>query len=499
MNVLFFLSDQHNPFYTGCDGHPLAETPNIDRIANQGARFEYTYSSCPICVPARASLFTGKYVFENKCWDNATPWDGTMNGWSHFFRDNNIELTTIGKLDFMKDVDHGIGHEINGGHRGSYDIHALYREQEIGIRWGKKAQMGQSGPRDDLNMEFHPDFAKTTRAIEWLKNERPADQPWVLNHNCSQPHPGWPCPPELWEKWNPRVKTEDLPEKFFEEFEHLHPYHQDFSRHQTGAYATDEEIRRCVAAYLAHCEMVDINVGRILDALEEEGILNETLFIYASDHGETCGAHMCFGKMSQYEDSIRVPMVMMGPGIKAGHVEQSPVSHLDIFPTICEAVELENPGQFRGISLLDQAKGKDDAERHEYVLSEYHANGFRGSVFSVSDGRMKYVECVGERPILFDLRNDPNELHDWIVEKPDASETKETVTRFRSWLQSVCDPEQVDTLAKKEQAELKDRLEQSGQLVEEIYKRGYKRQTDRLVPREEVIPEGFTWDGKKPS
>jgi len=102
MNVLFILSDQHNAANTGCYGHPLAVTPNLDRLARQGARFDHAYSSCPICVPARAAMFTGRHVFENGCWDNTAAWDGRLRGWSHHLTENGVELVTVGKLDFNR-------------------------------------------------------------------------------------------------------------------------------------------------------------------------------------------------------------------------------------------------------------------------------------------------------------------------------------------------------------------------------------------------------------
>ncbi|MFC1582383.1 sulfatase-like hydrolase/transferase [Planctomycetota bacterium] len=491
MNVVFILSDQHNARLTGCYGHPLAETPHMDRLAAEGTRFDFTYTNCPICVPARAVMFTGRYVFENGCWDNTAPWDGRQEGWSHYFRENDIELTTVGKLDFKTDCDHGIGHEINASHRGSFDIHALYREQPITVRWNKWTQMQQSGPRTDLDMEFHHDFHNTTRAIEWLDNEQPQDKPWVLNLNLSQPHPGWPCPPELWAKWDPRIKVKDIPASFKEELEHLHPYNLDMARHQTGAFADEELVRRCYAAYLAHIEMTDINVGRMLEALEKRKLLKDTLVIYSSDHGETCGEHKTFGKMSPFEGSVRVPLIMRGPGIKAGQVETSPVSHLDIFPTICEAIGLGQPAEFRGISLWGQLKGAKDARRNDFVFSEYHCNAYRGGWFTVSDGKMKYVEMVGERPMIFDLEHDPDEMHDWIIEKPEASETHDVIQAFRAWLGTLCNPQAVDLRAKADQASLRGALQRTGQLEKEIYKRGYEPYTDMLINRLETIPEEF--------
>ena len=371
MNVVFILSDQHNPFFTGAYGNERVETPTIDRIARQGVRFENAYCNSPLCVPTRAALFTGRYVFENACWDNCIAWDGAMKGWSHFFKDHGVLLTTIGKLDFAKGTDHGVESEILPIHRGSRDIHSLFRENAANPpRWSTYRQMNQSGPRDDLTEETFNDYKVSVRAREWLENDRPADRPWVLNVNFTQPHPGWPCPPDLWEKWNARVKIEDLGEKYFETPESLHPYHYLVAHGEVGLYATDEEVRRGHAAYMAHCELVDNNVRRVVEKLEELGILDDTLVMYVSDHGENLRAHGTWGKLNMYEDSIRVPFCMTGPGIAPETTIDFPVSHLDVFPTICEAVGLEKPADFRGISLLPAARGDAGAPSNEYVLSE---------------------------------------------------------------------------------------------------------------------------------
>ncbi|MBN1808215.1 MAG: sulfatase-like hydrolase/transferase [Planctomycetes bacterium] len=496
MNVVFILSDQHNPFFSGCYGHPLAETPNIDRMAVAGTRFEKTYCLSPLCVPTRGAMFAGRYVHEIGTWCNSTPWDGRSGGWGHYFRDSGVLLTTVGKLDFMADRDHGVEREIMASHRSSFDVHSLYREQPVPVRWLKKQQMDQSGPRDDLTIESFHDWDVAVRSAEWLENERPSDRPWVLNVNFSEPHPGWPCPPDLWDKWNSRVSLDDLSEKYFEPVEKLHPYHQEFARHQVGAFSTDEEMRRGHAAYLAHCEIVDTCVGHVLEALDHLGIIDETLVIYAADHGENCMAHRMWGKMNQYEDSIRVPLIFMGPGVRQEAVESSPVSQLDIFPTVAEAVGLERPPDFRGMSLMPLCHGDAGAPRHDFVLSEFHANGAPAGMFSISDGRYKYVECVGERPMLFDLENDPQELDDLIVSAPDRGAVKDAVVRARRWFCNICSPQAVDVRAKHDQAVLRAELERSGQLVKEIEKRGYKPRTDALVPRDDVVPEGYTPDGK---
>ena len=126
------------------------------------------------------------------------------------------------------------------------------------------------------------------------------------------------------------------------------------------------------------------------------------------------------------------------------------------------------------------------------MLSEYHANGFPAGAFAIRSGRYKYVECVGERPMLFDLQDDPQELHDLVVHRLDDPDVQDTIRRLRSMLCGICSPEGVDVRAKGGQRALRAELLASGQLVEEMYKRGYERIPDRLITRKEILPDGIT-------
>jgi choline-sulfatase len=198
-----------------------------------------------------------------------------------------------------------------------------------------------------------------------------------------------------------------------------------------------------------------------------------------------------WGKMNMYEDAIRIPLVAMGPFVAKGNVEDSPVSLLDIFPTISDATGAGSTREFRGISLLTLLRGESNAPRNRYVLTEYHANGVPSGLFSISNGHMKYVHAVGARPMLFDLDSDPQELHDLAVERPDDPRTRQLIRELRAYLYTLCSPEEVDSHAKRDQAALRKTMALEGTLEKEIYKRGYERRADRLVPRPEFIPMEF--------
>jgi choline-sulfatase len=470
MNVLFILSDQHNPSFSGCYGHPLAHTPNIDSIARRGTRFESAYCVSPFCVPARAAMFTGRYAHEISIWDNTRAWNGTPSGWSHYFRDSGILLTTVGKLDFAPDADHGVGQERMAGHRASMDVCALYRDQIV--------------PRKKIHMalrEIRPrtpdepptkDMEVCDRALEWLSKDRPRDRPWVLNVNFLAPHPGWRPRQDIWTRYQGRIK--DLPPKYWQKACDLHPANQAFSIHSCGEAFSRQDVLRCHEAYLAVIEELDELVGRLLAALEGEGILDDTLVIYASDHGELMRAHAAWTKCSMYEDSIRVPLVMAGPGVPAGMVDRACVSHMDVFPTIAEAVGLPAAWDKRGVSLLGGG-------RPAFAFSEFHGNGFPDGIFAIRAGDWKLVETANQRPQLYNLRTDPDEMNDLMAGPRTDPAISAKLGELRAMLSSICSPQAVDLRAKRDQAQLRAELAASGRLVEELAKRGFERRTDKLV------------------
>ena len=488
MNVVFILSDRHSPAFSGCYGNAVTRTPHIDSLAEGGVRFESAYCLSPTCVPARASMMSGRYIHEIGTWCNSFPYTGIPHGWGHFFAEEGVLFTTVGKLDFQPGADCGIGEERLAKHRESLDVLTLYREEEIQTRTLFLRGFCKTGPADSLGA-YARDIRVAEEAAGWIVDDRPDDRSWILEVNFSQLHRPWNPTQDLWDHYEPLVGLEDLDERYFEEVSRLHPFHRAFTRYSGGEFVTPEEVRRGVVGYHAACEILDRNVGVVLQALERAGIREETLVVYGSDHAGNCGEHRSLDHGGMYEESIRVPLIFCGPTVREGQVESLPVSNLDLFPTVCEAVGLEPPDHLLGISLLGMLRSETDATGPEFALCQYHATGFPGGGFALRCGPYKVVECVGERPMLFDLEQDPHEMHDLVVEQPEAVCTQETIRRLRGMLYRVCAPEAVDARAKADQRALRERLAASGQLFEELWRRGYERNAERLVARKESNPQ----------
>ena len=487
MNVVFILSDRHTATFSGCYGNPITRTPNLDRLAERGARFEYTYCLSPTCAPARASMMSGRYIHEIGAWCNSFPYTGVPKGWGHYFLDQGVLYTTVGKLDFQPGGDHGIEDERLASHRHSRDVTTLFRE-ETQPRYPFMQGFCKTGPADSLRA-YQRDIGVAEEAARWILDNRPEGRPWVLSVNFQHLHRPWLPTQDLWDHYDSRVRLEDLDERYTEDVDHLHPFQQTFATYSGGEYVTLEQVRRGVVGYHGAVEILDRNIGVVLNALEEAGIQDETLVVYSSDHAGNCGEHRALDHGGLTEESIRVPLVMAGPEVQAGTVVGAPVSVLDIFPSICESLGFALPEDKLGVSLWGAAQSESDPVLPEFSLCQFHATGYPGSGFALRVGEWKYVECVGERPMLFHLEVDPHEMYDLVVERPNDPEVTATVHWMRQMLCGVCSPEAVDARAKADQRALREEMAESGLLQEELWKRGYEREVDRMVPREEFVME----------
>jgi choline-sulfatase len=445
-NLLFILSDEHQRDAAGCYGHPVAQTPNLDALAARGTRFASAYTPCPICVPARASLMTGRYVHQHGCWDNAFPYDGSLPSWAHRLRDAGIPATAIGKLHFRSAADdYGFVETIDPLHvvDGVGDLLGCLRDDPP--RRDKRPGLLEAGPGHSTYLDYDARIA--ARAAAWLREHARDEKPWVLFVSFVCPHPPYIAPPRLFDRYP--LDRLPLPPQWRPGEEPDHPALVRM-REQFGYGPLDEAlVRRVTAAYLGACTYLDERIGEVLQALDECGLSGSTRVLYTSDHGESLGARGLFGKFTMYEESAAVPLILAGPDVPAGHVVRTPASLIDCYPTILDAMGLQpNPAdrQLRGESLWQMLRFHEpDAVRK--VLSEYHAVNSQNAVYMLSWGTSKYVHYVGEPPQFFDLRKDPQELHN------QAADPRYGLHLYKDedTLRGILDPEAVDARAKADQ------------------------------------------------
>lgn len=201
MNVVLIVGDRHNPDFAGCYGNPITRTPFIDGIAERGTRFDNAYCISPLCTPSRAASITGRYVHEIGTWDCAFPYTGVPRGWGHYFAEQGVQMTTVGKLDFQPGVDHGIADERMPSHRSSLAPHSFFRTPEIPRRYHHLNRLRRAGPADPSKGKSK-DHRWAEEAVRWIQEDRPTDRPWVLSVNYNNLH-GWVPPQELWDHYDP--------------------------------------------------------------------------------------------------------------------------------------------------------------------------------------------------------------------------------------------------------------------------------------------------------
>ncbi len=409
-NVLVICSDQHWRDTAGCYGHPLVRTPNIDALAARGTVFDVAYSAGPICVSARASMQTGRWVHQLGTWSSAEPYDGSVPGWGHRLQEEGRASVSIGKLHFRSSDDS------NG-----------FCEEVIPVHVVNGIGFTSSLVRDGLepyssNRDFAEDIGRGESRYtaydrkvcqlgeEWLTGVAPGlDQPWTLFCSFVAPHHPIVAPDEFHDLYAgeridmPRLRApgERPDHPVLDVCQAIWDYDQYFR--------DDDHIREVRHAYYGYVSFLDHHVGRLMRALEASGQADETLVIYVSDHGEMLGNHGMWAKMNMYEESSAIPLIASGPGMPSNARCQAPASHIDLQPTILKAHGLDDVPGLDGIALQDLASG---GREDRAVLCEYHERGAVTGMFMVRWRHWKYIAYPGYPPQLFDMAADPVEASD---------------------------------------------------------------------------------------
>ncbi len=448
-NMLVIVSDEQAAQYMGCSGHPIVKTPNLDKLAARGTRFTSAYTNCPICVPARASLATGRYVHELGTWDNAIAYEGRQATWAHRLTQAGKRAVSIGKLHYRDDtVLGGFDETIIPMHiiDGLGDLLGAVRDP-LPVRHKTRSLSEELGPGESSYTRY--DRAITKAAIQWLGETAPKlQQPWTLYVGLVAPHFPLIAPEEFFAMYPPEKMS--LPKAYKPEDWPKHPWFEAIRKcFIWNDFFDDDKRRLATASYFALCSFLDDNIGKILAALDKAGFAGNTRIVYSSDHGDNLGVRGLWGKSNHYQESVAIPMIMAGPDVPQGKVVSTPVTLVDVFPTVLECTgtpradeDLAKPGR----NLLTIAQAPDDETR--VAFSEYHAAGAASGAFMIRRGRFKLVHYVGMAPQLFDLVADPQEMND-IAGK---AEYAATIAELNVELRKICDPDEVDARAKADQA-----------------------------------------------
>ncbi len=472
-NILVIVSDEHHARMTGYRGHARVKTPNLDRLAAEGTHFTRAYCNTPICGPSRISFMTGEYLFRSEMWCNGVPWDGAATTWASRLGEAGYRTVSRGKMDVPgPHTAVGFADFDEPRPRGSFkpwpmvkprkQMLPTYREgggmplacagtirEENLRREGlplDKVYVAKDGGKALLVGHGDHDRHVTDQTLEFLREEHA--QPWVLHIGHLNPH--WPfvCPQKHWDLYGD--EEIELPVDYAKPNMNLHPAIRHFQAGQGDfkRVVDDDHMRRLLRAYYGMISCMDEMVGEILDELGAQGQADNTYVIYVSDHGEAAGEHGLLGKLTPYEASAAVPLIVRGPGIPAGTVVDDVVSLVDLYPTILEMAGAEMTEADRatrpGESWLPLIAGKPH-DRLDYAFAEYHGVYFADNWFMLVAGDYKYTYFVNDRPSLFNLTDDPDELNDLAEDPAQASRLAE----FEQLLRSIVDPEAVAARARR--------------------------------------------------
>ncbi|MDA1006695.1 MAG: sulfatase, partial [Verrucomicrobia bacterium] len=441
-NIVFIFTDDHCQQALSAYDPSRITTPNMDRIANGGMRFNRAYVTNAICGPSRAVIQTGKYSHLNGFVQNGNTFDGSQQTFPKLLQKNGYQTAMIGKWH-LRSTPTGFDHyEVLVGQGPYYNPPMIFRQKD-----GTPGKRPHTGYTTDIITDL---------TLKWLKEDRDKDKPFLLMCQHKAPHRNWqpgpkylnwlddktiPEPETLWDDYSGRTSAareqamevkrdlnpSDLklatpgnltPEQKTAWIAAYGPKNAAFEKARPGM--TEKEIiqwkyQRYVKDYLRCVKSVDDSIGEVLDYLEESGLAENTLVVYSSDQGWFLGEHGWFDKRWMYEESLKTPLLARWPGIiKPGTTNDAIVSNVDFAQTFLDAAGVAIPEDMQGRSLLPLLKGESP---HDWRTSfYYHYYEFPGAHkvarhYGVTNGRFKLIHFYQKNEWeLFDLEMDPNEL-----------------------------------------------------------------------------------------
>ena len=444
-NIILIISDEHDPAVTGCYGNQVVGTPHLDGLAESGIVFDNAYCNNPICVPSRMSFLTGRYCHQINVWDNGSPLADHLPTFAHYFEAAGYESILCGRMHIVgENRFHGFGRRLFD----DMDYWRSYRQSPRRTpesRRGTNSHVTECGPGKGHWQDYDETVTDLTCRFLRARRERPGEAPWLMVSGFMNPHFPLTCPEEFYRLYDPG--TLELPETWNEPWENQHPVIRQLRYFFNNDKPLPEEIQRqAQASYFGLVSYTDQLIGMILQALQESGLAENTVVIYCSDHGEMWGHHGIWQKQCFYEPSVRVPLIISGPGVAPKRVREN-VSLVDVMPTLLGLGRIEPPQGLPGEDLVAVAEEGDPGHGRRVAFSEYHAQGMLNAGYMIKQGDYKYCYYMGHTPQLFNTAVDPEEVHD-LAPVPQYEGIRQ---RLHERLLAIVDPEAVDREAKENQ------------------------------------------------
>lgn len=436
-NVLFIAIDDLNDWVGYLKGHPQVQTPNIDRLAKMGTAFTNAHCQSPLCNPSRTSLMTGLRpsttgVYGLAPWFRTLPEFAERTTLTEHFRNNGYQVLSTGKI-------------FHGSYPGRGEVRKREFDQE-----GPRSQVGAkpkqkiipptpngNHPLMDWGTFDHTDEQKgdyqcASWAVERMGELKQTEQPFFLACGFFLPHVPCYASPQWFELYP--EETLQLPPTLLNDRSDTPEFswyiHWSLPEPRLNWVRENQQWKPLVRAYLACISFVDSQVGRLLDAAEQNGHLEDTIIVLWSDHGFHLGEKEITGKNTLWDAGTRVPLIFAGPGVTKNAECSEPVELLDIYPSLIELCDLTEVDGLEGHSLQPQLMDASAARQWPAITT--HNKGNHG----VRTKRYRYIHYYDGSEEFYDLQADPHEFEN-AINKPEFAEI---VEQHRKWLPQVDRP-----------------------------------------------------------
>ncbi len=493
-NILFIMCDQLRFDYLSCAGHPTLQTPNIDALAARGVRFTRAYVQSPVCGASRMSFYTGRYVSSHGAAWNGFPLKVGEMTMGDYLRPLGLDTVLVGKTHMQADTEgmerlgidpqsiigvrvsecgfdpyerddglHGVGPDgrydprnprynewLNDkGYAGDNPWHDYANAADgegnaLASGWAMRhARKPARVAEEDSETPY-----MTRRAMDFMSEA--GERPWCVHLSYIKPH--WPYIAPA--PYNDMYGPDDVIPAVKSEAERAdpHPVYREFMNHLVARNFSRDEVRReVIPVYMGLIKQIDDQLGLLFAFMRERGLLDNTLIVFTSDHGDYLGDHWLGEKDLFHAPSVNIPLIVSDPSPAAdarrGSVCDAPVESIDLLPTFLDVLgtdPCEQSHRLEGRSLLPWLRGEAPAAWREIAFSEYDYSMFPAAVrlgaaprdarlFMAADKRWKYVHAIGFRPMLFDMQSDPEEFRDLGADPAFAAERERLGAALAEW------------------------------------------------------------------
>jgi len=451
-NVVFVFADQLRSQALGCYGDKQARTPNIDRLAAEGARFTNAISTWPVCSPYRAMLLTGRYPMSNGVVAN-----------DYCLWDNQDTIATALKARGYDTGYIGKWHLDGGGDRVPEDRRQGF---DYWVPPNEVPMLSGSDPQ-----VWRPE-KQTDKAVSYIKEHK--GKPFCLFVSWNPPHDPYIAPDRFMSMFPPdkmKLRPNVSESRLVSEQLEKHPIPADTTAGMSRAkwrkrLDSDDGVRQILSGYYAATSGLDVCVGRIMDALTEAGVADDTILVFSSDHGDMLGSHRMCLKQEPFEESISIPFIVRYPrGVRKGTVTDGIISPVDVMPTLLALAGVESPNGVQGISLADAAKGKRSDQQDAVLIMKMLPGGNPWQINAATEWRgvrtktHTYARLADGGPwVLFDNKRDPYQLNNLVGEPAHKKLQEAMEARMQALLKKADDPFDTEEIKRRITRESKTKL-----------------------------------------